>query len=80
MQQEFPEKPPELIELYALLVVSLGTDAGLSDVHDAWSIWQNRKRPDHRSIIPFNELKSEVQEMDRKYVEAIHRVVERLNY
>lgn len=64
--------PAELIDLYSLLVVTKGKQTTLEDVHEAWGIWKNRIKPDHKSLVPFNELTFEVQELDRKYMEAIH--------
>lgn len=69
-----PGLPPELIDLYALLVLTQGESTSLDDVHDAWSVWKSRIRPDHHSLIPFNELSQEVQELDRKYMLAIRKV------
>lgn len=74
LSKELPNCAPELIDLYVLLVFTLGEFTRLEDVHDAWSIWQSRTKPEHRSIIPFNELSFDVQELDRKYMEAIHKV------
>lgn len=62
-----------LLSLYSLLVMSLGEQTTLADVHDAWAIDKNKSMPDHRSIIPFDELTPEVQELDRNYVNAIHK-------
>jgi hypothetical protein len=62
----------DLIDLYALLALTRGTETTLKDVHDAWSVWRNTSRPDHKSLIPFDDLTPEVQELDRKYQEAIH--------
>jgi hypothetical protein len=66
--------PPELIDLYALLVHTTGVTTTLEDVHEAWAIWRNRTNPAHKSLIPFDELTLEVQEYDRKYMDAIHKV------
>lgn len=66
--------PSELNNLYALLVLVKGLATTLEDVHDAWAIWQNVSKPDHKSLIVFNDLSLEVQELDRKYMEAIHAV------
>jgi hypothetical protein len=63
-----------LLNLYALLVMTRGVNTSLEDVHDAWSIWQNLSDPEHRSLIPFDQLTPEVQELDRKYMGAIHYV------
>jgi hypothetical protein len=64
----------DLAELYALLLFSKGIATTLEDVHNAWAIWQNVSRPTHKSLIPFKDLTLEVQELDRKYMEAIHKV------
>lgn len=71
---ELPDCPPELIDLYALLAFTHGTWTNMEDVHDAWAIWKNRLDASHVSLVPFPELSKEVQELDRKYMEAIHRV------
>jgi hypothetical protein len=60
-----------LLDLYTLLVFTKGKDVTLKDVHDAWAIWKNNKMRDHRSLIPFDELTIEVQELDRSYADAI---------
>ncbi|MEK6819535.1 MAG: hypothetical protein AABY10_06415 [Nanoarchaeota archaeon] len=65
---------PDLLDLYTLLVCVKGEECSLEDVHDAWAIWKNKTTPNHKSLIPFFELTSEVQEMDREYAEAIRRV------
>ncbi len=69
-----PDCPPELLRLYALLVLVQGHCTSLEDVHDAWACWRAATRPDHPALIPFADLSPEVQELDRKYMEAIHLV------
>lgn len=64
----------EYANVYTLLVLVKGTDTTMEDVHDAWAILANPKHPDHKSLIPFDELSYEIQELDRKYMESIHRV------
>ena len=49
-----------LLEVYALLVLTVGENCTNEHIHDAWSIWQNKTMPDHRSLIPFNQLTPEV--------------------
>lgn len=61
----------ELLDVYTLLVLVKGEDVTLKDVHDAWAVWKNNIRPDHHSLIEFDELTEEVQELDRKYAESI---------
>jgi 5-methylcytosine-specific restriction protein A len=67
-----PNCPTDLLALYALLVKTRGPETTLEDVHDAWSIWCNGGDPEHRSLIPFGDLSVDVQELDRKYMTAIH--------
>ena len=66
--------PPELLRLYALLVLTTGVITSLEDVHNAWSAWRQATRPDHPSLVPFADLAPEVQELDRKYMDAIRKV------
>lgn len=61
-----------LYRLYALLALTTGKATTLENVHDAWSAWRAATRPDHRSLVPFGLLPVDVQELDRKYMEAIH--------
>ncbi len=77
LNELIPGYPPELIDLYALLVLTRGKETTLEDVHDAWAIWKNRIKPNHKSLIPFDELKFEIQERDRKFMVAIHTVASR---
>jgi hypothetical protein len=74
-----PTCPDDLLDLYALLVLVLGEDTGLPDVHDAWSVWRNKTDPDHRSLIPFDDLIPEVQQLDSKYLEAIIKTTRELH-
>lgn len=60
--------------IYALLVLTTGTSTTLENVHDAWAVLKNTVRSDHKSLVPFWELSYEVQELDRPYMESIHRV------
>lgn len=61
----------DLLDLYVLLVLINGKSVELSDVHDAWATWKNNIDPKHKSLIPFEELAPEVQELDREYAVAI---------
>lgn len=60
-----------LQNVYALLVLVKGEECTLKDVHDAWAVNININMPDHRSLIPFEDLSVETQEKDREYTEAI---------
>jgi len=72
LSDQLPTCDETLLNLYALLAVTKGTKTSLEDVHNAWSIWRNITQPDHPSLIPFDQLRPEVQELDRKYLNAIH--------
>ena len=72
--------PPELVpdaddedlfRLYALLLRAKGSDVTLSDVHDAWSSWMARQNPEHVSLLPYEELPTDVQQQDRAFAEAV---------
>lgn len=64
----------DMLEVYGLLVLTVGVNCTNKHVHDAWSIWQNKTQPEHRSLIPFEELTKEVQELDNLYRKAIIKV------
>lgn len=72
LAKRLPDCEMDLIDLYALLALSRGADTTLKDVHDAWSLWRNTSKPDHQSLIPFDQLTPDVQELDRQYQLAIH--------
>jgi hypothetical protein len=66
--------PPDLLRFYAMLVLIQGHCTSLEDVHDAWACWRVATRPDHPSLVPFAVLAPHVQELDRKYMDAIREV------
>lgn len=76
IRRELPSLDDELLEMYTLLGAIRGTEVSNSDVHEAWAVWQNRKRPDHKSLIPFGHLTPEVQDLDTPYRDAIIRAVQ----
>lgn len=74
VKAEMPDElQDDLLRLYTLLVFVKGSNTTLEDVHDAWAIWRQTSNSGHRSLIPFTHLSIEVQELDRVYMEAIHR-------
>lgn len=75
LAQLLPDCDPTLLSLYGLLALTKGTGTTLEDVHEAWAIWRNLTNPAHKSLVPFDELTTEVQELDRPYMEAIHQAV-----
>ena len=82
VQQETGLKSKETIKMYALLVLTKGTQITLSDIHDGWSMAMNFKESnppycyghEHKSIVPFKELSIETQEKDRKYLDALLKI------
>lgn len=67
-----------LYRMYAVLALAKGESTTNRDVHDAWSAWMAGVRPEHHSLIPFEELKPHVQELDSLYRDAIHRATRTL--
>lgn len=66
-----------LYRIYAVLALAKGRATTAEDVHDAWSAWRVANFPEHRSIVPFDQLPEHVQRYDDEYVAAIHAVAER---
>ena len=64
----------DLLDVYALLVLIVGENCTNEHIHDAWSVWQNNTDPEHRSLIPFNQLTKEVQDLDEPYRQAVIKV------
>jgi hypothetical protein len=85
VEHELPEatRPAHAAEtlyrLYALLVLTRGTETTLEDVHDAWSVWMAEQGEDHESLVPFADLDRDTQLEDRVYMEAIHSVARNLS-
>ena len=63
-----------LLDIYTLLVLTVGEDCTNEHIHDAWSIWQSKTQPKHRSLKPFNELTKEVQDLDEPYRQAVIKI------
>jgi hypothetical protein len=66
-----PSDADALFLIYALLLRSKGATVSPADVHDAWSVWMLTTHGDHKSVVPFAELDSDVQAEDAPYVVAI---------
>jgi len=77
LQSELSKKidvEKELLDLYTLLVLVKGPMCTCKDIHDAWSIWQNSTMPLHKSLIRFEELDADVQNLDIEYRDAVIEV------
>jgi len=65
-----------LLRIYAVLCLAKGSETTNADVHDAWSAWVLEVFPNHRSIVPFCDLKEITQDLDAPYRDAIREVAE----
>lgn len=65
-----------LYRMYAVILLSKAENTALEDVHNCWSAWQAALDPNHRSLIPFNDLTKEVQDLDKPYQVAILKIAE----
>lgn len=69
-----------LLEVYSLLVLVVGENCTNENIHDAWSVWQNKTRPNHHSLILFDQLAKDVQDLDEKYKQAVIKVAKSINH
>jgi hypothetical protein len=73
-----PDTDTPLYRVYAVLLLAKGQAVTAEDVHNAWAAWASEHEPESRHLVPFKELSLEVQQRDRVYVDAIHRVAARI--
>jgi hypothetical protein len=66
-----------LFDLYAVLALIRGVDTTRRDVHEAWVAWMLDEGEHHPSMVPFEDLPTEVQEEDEPFVRAIRTVSSR---
>ena len=82
LKQELSEELPEVLFFNYLSLAcasaSTGTPITNEEIHDAWSIWKNTVDNTHASIIPYNQLSIEIQELDAPYTDAINRAADRI--
>lgn len=67
--QEFADD--RLLDLYTLLVLTVGGACSRADVHDAWAVARTRTRPEHADLVPFPRLTDEVRAYDTPFRDAI---------
>jgi hypothetical protein len=72
--ERIPADEIGLYRIYAVLCLVKGVHTSLRDVHDAWSAWRVVTKPDHRSLVPFEQLTPDVQALDAPYRDAIQAV------
>lgn len=74
-----PDCPGDMIPFYALLVLTTGISTGRKEVHDAWACWRNITQPDHKDLLPYDELAEEVQLWwDEKYAQVVRDTAQEL--
>lgn len=61
----------ELFDTYAVLAMAKGSSVTDEDIHDAWSAWATKYDPMDGSIVPFDDLSPDIQNLDSKYTRAI---------
>ena len=64
----------ELLQYYALLVLTTGVQTTARDVHNAWAAWRTVTRPDHPDLVPFSEFPEETKKHDIPYALVIQTV------
>jgi len=72
-EQPSDSSAPQLLRLYALLLLVKGEAVNAEDVHNAWAAWMQEHQPAHESIKPFEELDRSTQKADDPFVAAIQR-------
>ena len=65
-----------LFRVYAVLALAKGERVSTADVHDAWAAWKYDHDPEHRALVPFEELAPDVQRLDEPYARAIRRAAQ----
>jgi hypothetical protein len=78
--EEIASTDRQLLRIYAVLTLAKGLNTTREDVHDAWSAWRIVDQPNHQFIVPFDDISSDVQELDEPYVAAIHEVARKLSH
>lgn len=78
LNQELPEVLFSCYLDLACVSASTGTQITNEEIHDAWSIWKNTVDKSHVSIIPYNQLSIEIQELDAPYTDAVNRAADRI--
>lgn len=76
-EYEWVDEQP-LLDLYTLLVLTVGERCRCADIHNAWTIACQRTRPEHASLVPFDQLSPEVRAYDVKFRDAVRIASTRL--
>ena len=83
IRAELGERPddasaPELLRLYAVLLLAKRETVSVEDVHNAWVAWMQNHQPANEDIRPFGELDHATQQADEPFVAAIQRAARSL--
>lgn len=68
----------DLMLLYALLCLTVGSSVTQENVHDAWTAWMAQRGEAHESMVPYVELDEGTRAEDEPFVAAIRRVARSL--
>jgi len=68
----------DLMLLYALLCLAVGSSVSKENVHDAWTAWMIQRGEAHESMVPYVELDGGTRAEDEPFVAAIRRVARSL--
>jgi hypothetical protein len=72
-----PSDSESLFLIYAVLARAKGEQVTPEDVHDAWVAWMAIRGEEHESMVPFDELPSDVRSEDLPFVDAIKAIARR---
>jgi len=72
------ENANELLLSYAVLLRAKGRGVTQSDIHDAWSAWMSTRSGEHESLVPFEDLDSDVKAEDQVFATAVHKAADQL--
>jgi predicted lipase len=66
--------PEEEVRMYALVVMNEGLNSTLEHVHNAWATYRATNGHSYIDAIPFNQLSTDVQEINATALDAVHTV------
>lgn len=69
--RQIPSISKPLLDLYTMLALVKGEQVTYEDIHHAWSVWTRQTEPNHPYMVPFDQLPSEVEELDKPRLDAI---------
>jgi len=76
--RSLPDEPADdLLRVYAVLVLALGSAVRAEDVHNAWVAWMVPREPDHPALVPFADLDETTRNQDAPFARAIRTVAHR---